>query len=119
MKIKTIIPKKIQETEYGLEHWLAVTVIDRNKTYQVHQLVLTTGFLLPLNILENIIYQERKEEINEHIKIIQELEKLEQCSQSIPQNKRAGANLRQRFMRYIEYYIQIIHCQFEKYFKNK
>ena len=80
---------------------------------------MTTGFLLPLNILENIIYQERKKEIKEHIKIIQELEKLEQCSQSIPQNKRAGANLQQWFMRYIEYYIQIIHCQFEKYFKNK
>lgn len=116
MKIKTIIPKKIQETEYGLEHWLAVTVIDRNKTYQVHQLVLTTGFLLPLNILENIIYQERKEEIKEHIKIIQELE---QCSQVIPQNKRAGANLHQWFMRYIEHYIQIIYYQFKKYFKNK
>lgn len=116
MKIKTIIPKKIQETEYGLEHWLAVTVIDRNKTYQVHQLVLTTGFLLPLNILENIIYQERKEEIKEHIKIIQELE---QCSQVILQNKRAGANLHQWFMRYIEHYIQIIYYQFKKYFKNK
>lgn len=116
MKIKTIIPKKIQETEYGLEHWLAVTVIDRNKTYQVHQLVLTTGFLLPLNILENIIYQERKEEIKEHIKIIQELE---QYSQIIPQNKRAGANPHQWFMRYIEHYIQIIYYQFKKYFKNK
>lgn len=119
MKIKTIIPKKIQETEYGLEHWLAVTVIDRNKTYQVHQLVLTTGFLLPLNILENIIYQERKEEINEHIKIIQELEKLEKHSQVIQLNKRTGANLQQWLTRYIEYYIQIIHCQFKKYFKNK
>lgn len=77
MKIEKIQIKRIQETEYGLEHWLAIDVNCRKKTYQVHQLVLTSGFVLSLTRLERIILQERRKEIKMHIKVIQALEKYE------------------------------------------
>jgi hypothetical protein len=77
MKIKKIQIKRIQETEYGLEHWLAIDVSSRKRTYKVHQLVLTSGFVLPLTTLERIILQERRKEIKMHIKVIRALEKCE------------------------------------------
>lgn len=77
MKIEKIQIKRIQETEYGLEHWLAIDVSCRKKTYQVHQLVLTSGFVLSLTTLERIILRERRKEIKTHIKVIRALEKCE------------------------------------------
>lgn len=77
MKIEKIQIKRIQETEYGLEHWLVIDVSSRKKTYQVHQLVLTSGFVLSLTTLERIILRERRKEIKMHIKVIRALEKCE------------------------------------------
>lgn len=77
MKIEKIQIERIQETEYGLEHWLTINVSCRKKTYQVHQLVLTSGFVLSLTTLERIILQERRKEIKMHIKIVRALENYE------------------------------------------
>lgn len=77
MKIEKIQIKRIQETEYGLEHWLVIDVSCRKQIYQVHQLVLTSGFVLSLTTLEKVILLERRKEIKMHIKIIRALENCE------------------------------------------
>lgn len=52
MKIQKVELDSIQESDYGLEHWLTVSIQSGWKVYQLKQLVLTTDFTLTLRQLE-------------------------------------------------------------------
>ena len=74
MKIQKVELDSIQESDYGLEHWLTVLIQSGWKVYQLKQLVLTTDFTLTLRQLEWIIRRERKKELRAHIRRIRQLE---------------------------------------------
>lgn len=74
MKIQKVELDSIQESDYGLEHWLTVSIQSGWKVDQLKQLVLTTDFTLTLRQLEWIIRRERKKELRAHIRRIRQLE---------------------------------------------